>query len=73
MQINDNLLIPGNNVIDLDAGNATREVNAGKIGYGIWDNAFNIVGKKKEKFGCMITLTLRVVFVLREHVLLKIT
>ena len=30
-----NLLIPGNNVIDLGAGNATREVNAGKIGYGI--------------------------------------
>ena len=45
--ISGNLLIPGNNVIDLGAGDATREANAGKIGYGIWDNAFNIVGKGK--------------------------
>jgi len=45
--ISGNLLIPGNNVIDLGASDATREVNAGKIGYNIWDDSLNIVGKGK--------------------------
>lgn len=42
-----NLIIPNKNVIDLGAGDTTREGNAGKIGYNIFEDALNIVGKGK--------------------------
>jgi len=45
VQINGNLSIPGKNVIDLGAGDTNRQVDSGKIGYNIWEDALNIVGK----------------------------
>jgi len=54
--INGNLSIPGNTVIDLGAGDTTREVNAGKIGYNIFDDSLNIVGKGKPGEARRITI-----------------
>jgi hypothetical protein len=56
VQINGNLSIPGKNVIDLGAGDTTREGNAGKIGYNIWDDSLNIVGKGKPGEARRITM-----------------
>jgi hypothetical protein len=43
-------------IIDLGAGDTTREVNAGKIGYNIFEDSLNIVGKGKPGEARRITM-----------------
>jgi len=50
------LLIPNKTFIDLGAGDTTREPNAGKIGYNIFEDSLNIVGKGKPGEARRITM-----------------